>query len=150
MATFETAFKSASIPAGQVYNVIFSTGPKGAIFTNRTIGFSGTAGVATVYESPTGVTGGTVASSYKLHNTRTESALGVMTHGVTISDTGTQSSSPSYYRGSTGIGPSVVGTYSTSSSSRVLKANTSYLLQFTNSDAGAQVIDLYFQWREGR
>ena len=150
MAVFETAFRSASIPTGQVYNVVFTTGSNGATFTNRTIGFSGTSGSAIVYEAPTGVTGGTAVTSYKLQNNKTANASGAMTHGVTISGVGTQGSAPSYYRGSAGIGPSVIGTYSTSASARVLKANTTYLLQFTNSDAAAQVIDLYFQWSEGR
>lgn len=150
MATFEATIRSSSIAAAGTYNVIFTTGPVGATFTNRTVGFNGTAGSAIVYEAPTGVTGGSAVVPYKLDLKRTEEAAGVMTAGATISGTGTQSSSVSYYRGTQGNGQFVVGTYATTVGMRTLKPNTTYLLQFTNSDGGAQVIDLYFQWKEGK
>lgn len=148
MANFETSFKTASIPAAGVYNVIFTTGALGASFTARSVSFSGTAGSAAVYEAPTGVAGGTPAPSSRLNQRITTTALGVMTHGNTISTTGTSVAAVSYYRGSSGVGNSVVGTFVTAAAQRTLKPNTVYLLQFTNSDAAAQVIDLYFAWSE--
>lgn len=148
MTNFETSFKSASIPAAGTYNVVFTTGDLGATFTSRIIGFSGSAGAATVYEGPTGVTGGSTAAIHKLNQRFTTAPLGVMTHGVTISGTGTQASAPTYYRGTTNPGPGVVGTYATAAASRTLKPNTTYLLQFVNNDAAAQVLDIYFAWQE--
>jgi len=146
MATYETTVRTASIPAAGTYNITFNTGAIPAVFLNRIIGFTGTAGSAVVYEAPTGVSGGTVQASYQADQLETQAARGVMTIGVTVGGVGTQRSAISYYKGA--AGPSV-GTYSASTGQRRLKPFTTYLLQFTNSDVGAQVIDIYFRWYEG-
>lgn len=150
MATFEISFQTSSIAAAGTYNIIFTTGSLGAAFVARTVGFSGTAAKAIVYKAPTGVTGGSVQASYRMNQRVTNTAQGVMTIGATISGVGTQASAPTFYRGSAGVGPTTVGTYAVQSSTRTLEPNTTYLLQFTNNDAGAQIFDLYFQWIEGK
>lgn len=150
MASFETSFQTASVAAGATYNIIFTTGALGAAFVARTVGFSGTAAKAIVYKTPTGVTGGTAQASYRMNQRITNTAQGVMTIGATVGGVGTQASAPTFYRGSSGVGPTTIGTYAVQSSTRTLEPNTTYLLQFTNNDAGAQVFDLYFQWIEGK
>jgi hypothetical protein len=147
MATFEATVRSSSIAAGGTYNVTFTTGSNPAVFLNRIVSFVGSAGGAVVYEAPTGVSGGTATSMFKLDQMDPQTIKGVMTQGVTIGGVGTQISAPSYYKGTAG-GPAV-GTYAPSTGFRRLKPFTTYLLQFTNSDVGAQVIDIYFRWYEG-
>ena len=149
MAIYEATIRSTSIPPGGTYNVLFTVGVVPAIFYNRTVGFSGTAGDAVVYEAPSGITGGTDVIPYVTDQTDLQVNRGQMYAGVSVTAPGTQRSARSYYRGSGSPGPSVVGTYSTAAGSRRLKPQTAYILQFTNSDASAQVIDLYFRWYEG-
>ena len=146
MAIFEATVRSSSIAAGGTYNIIFTTGSNPAVFLNRIVSFVGTAGSALVYEAPTGVSGGTVTPIFKLDQMDPQTIKGVMTQGATIGGVGTQASAPSYYKGSAGP---AVGTYVASTGFRRLKPATTYLLQFTNNDVGAQVIDIYFRWYEG-
>lgn len=147
MALYESLVRSSSIAAAGKYNIIFTTGASPAVFLNRIVSFVGAAGDATVFEAPTGVTGGTNVPLFKLDQNDPQAVRGVMTQGVTISTTGTQVSAISYYKGAAG-GPAT-GTFQASTGSRRLKPFTTYLLQFTNSDVGAQVIDIYFRWYEG-
>lgn len=152
MPAFETSFQTTSLAAvNGTYNIIFTTGPLGATFVNRGVGFSGASGVATVYEGPTGVTGGTTVQSRRLNRRVTTVASGVMTKGATIGGVGTEVSAPSYYRGSVGNGQASVGTFSVQAFPRVLEPNKTYLLQFVNTDpTNAQIVDFYFQWTEGK
>lgn len=152
MPAFETSFQTTSLaPVNGTYNIIFVTGPLGATFVSRAVGFSGASGVATVYEAPTGVTGGTQTQSRRLNRRITNTASGVMTIGATISGVGSQASAPTYYRGSVGNGQTSVGTFSVQAFPRVLEPNKTYLLQFINTDpTNAQIVDFYFQWTEGK
>lgn len=147
MANYEAIVRSSSIPAAGKYNITFNTGATPAVFLNRIVSFVGSAGDATVYEAPTGVSGGTVTPIFKLDQNDSQAVRGVMTQGVTIGGVGTQVSAISYYKGAAG-GPAT-GTFQASTGTRRLKPFTTYLLQFTNSDVGAQVIDIYFRWYEG-
>lgn len=146
---FECSVRTASIPAGGVYNIAFSCGASPAVFQSRTVGFNGASGMANVYEAPTGVTGGTTQAIFPMDLYFGAVPQGVMTAGVTITGTGTKRAATSYYRGTTGNGQTSVGTFATIGGMRRLKNNTTYLLQFTNDDAEAQVIDIYFRWYEG-
>lgn len=147
MAQYEATVRSASIPAAGLYNITFVAGSNPAVFLNRIVSFVGSAGSAVVYEAPTGLSGGTVVTSYKLDQLDPQTVKGVMTQGVTVGGVGTQVGAISYYKGAAG-GPAT-GTFQALSGSRRLKGGTTYLLQFTNSDVGAQVIDIYFRWYEG-
>lgn len=152
MSTFEASFQSTSIPAvNGAFNILFTTGERDAVFVARGVGFSGVSAVATVYESPTGVSGGTTVDPHRLNQRVSTAPTGVMKKGVTISGLGTQVSSQTFYRGSSGVGHATVGTFSTQAGFRKLKANTTYLLQFVNTDpTNPQIVDFYFQWYEGR
>src|SRR5689334_8148682 len=119
MAKFEAIVRSSSIPAAGKYNITFNTGAGPAVFLNRIVSFVGSAGDATVYEAPTGVTGGTVTPIFKLDQNDPQTVRGVMTQGVTIGTTGTQISAVSYYKGAAG-GPAT-GTFSASTGTRRLK-----------------------------
>lgn len=152
MATFEVSFQSTSLAAvNGTYNIVFTTGALGAVFTARNVGFSGASGRAIVYEAPAGVTGGTPTSSYRLNLRNTNVATGTLTVGATVGGVGTQVSSPTYYRGSIGNGQTTVGTFAAQATVRTLKPNTTYLLQFVNTDpTNAQIVDFYLQWYEGK
>lgn len=152
MPTFESSFQSSSLAAvNGTYNIIFTTGALGATFLARNVGFSGASGKAIVYKAPTGVTGGTVTASHRLNQRVTNVAEGVLTAGATIATTGSQVSSPTFYRGSVGNGQTTVGTFATQTTARTLEPNTTYLLQFINTDpTNAQIVDFYFQWSEGK
>lgn len=148
-ATFECSFRSASVAAAGTLNIVFTTGSRPAVFFARTVGFSGAGASATVYEGPTVTAAGTPAIVYPMDLVNNNAAQGVMTQGATVSATGTQRAAKTFYRGSTGVGTSVIGTYGAANGNRRLKPYTTYLLQFTNEDAGAQTFDLYFRWYEG-
>lgn len=152
MATFEVSFQSPSLAAvNGTYNMVFTTGPLGAVFTARNVGFSGASGRAIVYKAPTGVTGGTPSPSYRLNQRITNVAEGILTIGATVGGVGAQVSSPTFYRGSIGNGQTTVGTFAAQTTVRTLEPNTTYLLQFVNTDpTNAQIVDFYLQWFEGR
>lgn len=148
-STFECSFRSASIVAAGNLNIIFTTGSRPAVFFARTVGFSGTGASAVVYEAPTGVTGGTAVVLYPMDLVTGATAQGTMLQGATVSGNGTQRAAKTFYRGSSGVGNSVIGTYGSTTGNRRLKPYTTYLLQFTNDDSNAQTFDLYFRWYEG-
>lgn len=145
MAIFECSFRSSSVAAAGTYNVIFTTGAAPCVFLSRNVSFLGTAYIADVYEAPTGVAGGVAISLLPLDNIVAPVATGAMLAGSTITTQGTKRGATTWYRN----GQSTVGTFGSSARTRRLKANTTYLLQVTNQDAGAQVFDLYFAWYEG-
>ena len=147
MAQYEATVRSSSIAPAGLYNITFVTTSNPAVFLSRIVSFVGSAGSAIVYEAPTGLSGGTVVPIYKLDNLDSQVVKGVMTQGVTVGGVGTQVGATSYYKGAAG-GPAT-GTFQSLNGSRRLKGATTYLLQFTNSDVAAQVIDIYFRWYEG-
>lgn len=148
-ANFECSFRSGTIAAAGTLNIIFTTGSRPAVFFARTVGFSGAGASAVVFEGPTGVVAGTPVIAYPMDLVTDGTAQGVMTQGGTVSGTGTQKAAKTFYRGSVGVGTTVIGTYGAANGNRRLKPYTTYLLQFTNDDTGPQTFDLYFRWYEG-
>lgn len=147
---YECAIRSGSIPAAGLFNIIFTTGNTHCVFLDRLVGFNGSETVANVYRSPV-FTGGTPvgAEFFPIDTSIGQPTLSQFLLGATVSDVGTKVGATSYYRGSTTIGTGIVGTYGTQRGKRRLSPFTTYLLQFQNNDAGAQVIDVYFRWYEG-
>lgn len=144
--SYEFSVKTAAIAAGGTYDIIFSNGANLALFLNRETTFAGTAAQATVYETPT-YTGGTAQPSYSQDLVEGLAPRGQIITGATVTVVGTQVSATSYYRG--GSGPFFSSALGAARGRRRLKANTKYLLRFTNNDAAAQVLDLYLRWYEG-
>ena len=149
MDIYECSIRSPSVAAAGTYNIIFTTGARPAIFVARTVGFSGASLEANVYEDPTGVAGGTVVETFPTDIVMNNPSTSIMRPGATVTTNGTKRTATTYYRGSTGNGNAVIGTYSAAGGTRRLKGNTTYILQFTNTDSNAQTIDIYFRWYEG-
>lgn len=150
MPVFESSVRSASIATGATYSIVYNTGNTPAVFLARNVNFAGIGFIAEVYEAPTGVTGGTTGVVFNSDQILGASPRGVMTFGATVVGVGTRIAAPTYYRGTASSNPNqVAGTFGPSAGQRRLKPNTTYLLQFTNSDEAAQSLDVYFRWYEG-
>lgn len=145
---YECAIRSPSIAAAGLFNIVFTTGNTHCVFLDRLVGFSGLEAVADVYRDPV-YSGGTTDPFFAI-----DTSIGIPTNsvfhvGATITSVGTKVGATSYYRGSTSVGNSIIGTYGTQRGKRRLAPFTTYLLQFKNNDAAAQMIDVYFRWYEG-
>jgi len=148
MAIFEHSVRTADIPAGGTYNLVFTT-TSPVIFLNRNIAFTGLLGSADVYEAPTGVSAGTLPVPFPLDLYQGAVSVSTIRQAATITGVGTKRAATTLYRGSSGQGQTVIGTYVSSSTERRLKGNTVYLLQFINNDASALPLDIYLRWHEG-
>lgn len=144
----ECAIRSGSIAPGGTFSIAFTSGPSHCVFLDRLVGFNGVAARANVYRGPT-FTGGNTSPFFAIDTSSGVLSTSVFKDSVTVTDVGTQVGATSYYRGSTAIGNGIVGTYGTQRGKRRLSPHTTYLLQFTNDDLAAQVIDVYFRWYEG-
>jgi hypothetical protein len=145
---YECSIRSTSIPAGGTYSVVFTSGATHCIFLDRLVGFNGVAAKAEVYRTPT-FTGGTTADFFAIDTASGIPSISVFKAGPTVTAVGTKVGATSYYRGTDPLANGVVGTYGSQRGRRRLAPYTTYLLQFTNEDASAQVIDVYFRWYEG-
>lgn len=145
---YEVSSLSSAVAAGANIDIVFIVGPKPVVIKAREITFNGARLIARAYVGPT-YTGGTPAPYFNL-NTRNPVAGGVqILVGATITNTGVESSAPTYALGSTGQGNTVVGSYRIAGSERVLAPNTTVMLRITNTDTVPQDIATYATWYEG-
>lgn len=145
---YECAIRSPSIAAAGLFNIVFTTGNTHCVFLDRLVGFSGLEAVANVYRTPT-FSGGTVEPFFAIDTSTGLASISEFHSGATVTAVGTKVGATSYYRGSTSVGNSIIGTYGTQRGKRRLSPFTTYLLQFQNNDTAAQIIDVYFRWYEG-
>lgn len=146
---YEWSVRSGSIVAGGNFDIIFTTGVDPVTFKERSLAFSGGAGLtADVYQGVT-YTGGSISPYFNLNLIQEDTGLSTIRTGITVTDTGTKKAPTSYYRGSTGVGNSSLSTFSSATKGRFLKPSTAYLLRITNTDVASQIIDVYLHWFEG-
>lgn len=145
---FEVSGQTSSISAGGSFYVTLRVGAKPVVLLNLAFAFgtgtASTAGNVTLWESPTGLTVGTNLTPYGFDRLEVNTPTMICEGGSTVTTNGLQVSAPSYYRGvnSVGIQASPVLTHR-------LKPNTNYVLRVNNTDAAAQVADVYLAWYEG-
>jgi hypothetical protein len=145
---FEVSGQTSSINTGANFYVALKVGAKPVVLLNLSFAFgtgtASTAGNVTLFEGPTGLTAGSGLVAYSLDRVDVNTPTLVVEGGAGVTTPGTQVGASAYYRGvnTLGIQASPVLTHR-------LKANTNYVLRINNTDAAAQVADVYLAWYEG-
>lgn len=146
---YEASSLVSALAAGSSSNVVFTTGNFPIVVKARQVTFNGTSLRANVYRSPV-FTGGTPTPYFNLNDINPVTGGVTILVGATITNPGVEFGAPTYMLGSTGgVGQSVVSTFTVTGQERVLRPNTTYVLQLTNTSAEAQDIVSYLSWYEG-
>lgn len=145
---YEAGGYNAAVAAAGNFDVEFNTGAKPVIIKDRQIAFTGAGITINVYEAPT-TSAGTAGTVYNLNRVNPVATAVNYKTAPTVSAVGTQIGATTYGLGGTGVGQTVVSSFSSPGVERALKPNTKYLLRITNNDAAAQKIAAYLTWYEG-
>ena len=99
------------------------------------------------YEAAEGLAGGTAVTPVNRNRNSTEVSGVTVKTGVTTTGNGTQISE-AYIPGATGVGGTSSGNMLSASNEWVLKPNTEYLIEFTNSSSASNDVLAELQWYE--
>jgi hypothetical protein len=145
---FEVSSLNPTLLAAANQDTIFITGSKPVIVKARQVSFNGAHLTARVYRG-SAYTGGTPIGYFNLNDQDPAAGTVSILGGATVSDPGTEFGAPTFMVGTDGVGNSIVGTFATTGSERILRANTTYLLRLTNTDSVTQRVAAYLTWYEG-
>lgn len=149
LKVFAVSGQTSSISAGAFFTIALRTGAEPVVLLDLAFAFgtgtASTAGNVTLWEAPTGLGAGSAIPSFRFDRNATYAATMVVEGGNSVTTPGTQAGATAYYRGiqSTGIS-------ATPALCHRLKPNTNYVLRVQNTDAAAQVADIYVAWYEGQ
>lgn len=148
---FEASRLFPSVTASSYVRVLFKTGALPVSVKDRRIEFNGSTITARVYEG-TVYTGGTDVTSTIFNMNRINpkaTTVQIIASPATITTQGTEIAAPTYGIGSNLNGNATSGTYATNGAERILKPNTTYMLETQNTTIGTQDINTYITWYEG-
>ena len=136
---------SDPIVAGTPRKTHFRTGALPVIFKGRVFDYVSEEMTLTLYEGATGVTGGTAVPVRNFNLVNPVASLVTVTKNVTTVTNGTVIDGPEYFFGATGASPQRAPGSIPAGRERVLKPNTSYLIEI----AGAGRAQYMGDWYEG-
>lgn len=131
-----------------VYKLKFTTGTKPVLIKSREMYGNGERFQLQIFKQPPSTTGGTPVTVQNFNDVNPVATTVSVLGGVTAADNGTSwgdpqrifSQSAAGQRAGSGLAPG---------GDRVLKANSTYLVVFSNTGSGSADIDYFLSWYEG-
>jgi hypothetical protein len=139
---------------GTLYNATFKTGALPVLVKDRQVYGNGNAWSYQAFKAPTGVSGGTPITIQNFNDINPGTSLCTLTTGVTATGYGTPWGDAQRVFGSNSA-TNRVGQGLVPGGDKILKPNSTYLIQFNNFDtttgaAGEANIDYFLSWYEGQ
>jgi len=147
---FEFAEGPQTLAPGASRDLLFTTGAKACVITDREVGFIGDAMTTRIYRSPI-YTGGTSQSSsiFSLSDINPDTPTAVIRLGASVSSPGVEFGAPTYDLGIADIGNASTPAYSSGRIVRPLPPNTTYLQRITNTGTVSLTFTHRLTWYEG-
>lgn len=146
--SYEAAF-TTNVGAGANADFIMETGQFITLIKSRQVQFTGLGVTVRVYKNPS-YTGGSIVPQYNLNDFFQVPTDVIVKAGMTVTAVGTEIAAPTFSLGGSGVGQTLISTFSTPGAERVLAPNTDYLLRVTNNDSSTRTISGYISWFSGR
>lgn len=140
-----------TLAASGTFNIVFTTGAKVVLVKSRSLYTNGVNVSVQLFKAPTGVSGGSAIPIQNYNDINPVATSVSAVSGATVTGNGTSWGAPEhiYNQSANGQGQRS-GSGLAPGGDRILKPNSSYLIQLVNGDTNTAPFDYFLTWFEGQ